>query len=629
MRPHIVRIYIYLLLLGIFLVLAASAYYIVQPTTNRVLKFAIVWFAILMIANIINMMATLNYYKNNAFKRGSKGPGGYKGPKGFRGKGQQCGAICGAAGKETCTENEKSQNGGKCPKIMTTHNDGSGNSVLNDPKLRIGPCIFPFVYNYVNQYDCIGEDSIDYNYSLKDPNAPKNPGSEGWCATSLNSDKTVKTYGYCDKSGRETALNRHAEERSMAHQERLNKQKGILDLSIIHGNRSSIQCPVGYSKIDKDLNEGTGGAYVYLCKKTGLGPRGVSSIGISKNQGRCNEIIKSLDDKPMKVRTLNTDLNKDTNVDDSNPVKLNLCLGLSNSDYIKDIHLSNSSNLENDATFDKEKKDKSDPQNYKFIDQNLNEGTDGSPIYIHYSSVSPYINPINTAFVYQKNLYFIEGEYYYIYDRKTQSILPGKLVVEKFGKLPRNLSGAFTYNNSGNTYFFSGSYAYLYDDKNRTITVGYPKPIRNVFRGIPNNIDAAFTWNKDNTTYFFKDKYYYKFNSRTKNVERGYPRLINARWPGAPPNIDAVFSYNGKTYFIRGNKYYVLGSDERVANSGPLNSLFSGLTTNILAQIPTTPSAGTTSAGTTSAGTTSAGTTSAGTTSAGTTSAGTTRAGTT
>ena len=81
-------------------------------------------------------MATLNYYKNNAFKRGSKGPGGYKGPKGFRGKGQQCGAICGAAGKETCTENEKAQNGGKCPEIMTTHNDGSGNSVLNDPKLK-------------------------------------------------------------------------------------------------------------------------------------------------------------------------------------------------------------------------------------------------------------------------------------------------------------------------------------------------------------------------------------------------------------------------------------------------------------------------------------------------------------
>ena len=35
------------------------------------------------------------------------------------------------------------------------------------------------------------------------------------------------------------------------------------------------------------------------------------------------------------------------------------------------------------------------------------------------------------------------------------------------------------------------------------IANGYPKEIKEVFKGVPNNINAVFIWGKDGKTYFF------------------------------------------------------------------------------------------------------------------------------
>ena len=39
----------------------------------------------------------------------------------------------------------------------------------------------------------------------------------------------------------------------------------ISDMHVISGDSSNITCPDGYTKLNQDLNEGSGGKYVYAC----------------------------------------------------------------------------------------------------------------------------------------------------------------------------------------------------------------------------------------------------------------------------------------------------------------------------------------------------------------------------
>ena len=51
-----------------------------------------------MVANLVNMIVTLNHYEKNSNKVGLKGPKGLPGPRGFKGKSDNCGSICGTHG---------------------------------------------------------------------------------------------------------------------------------------------------------------------------------------------------------------------------------------------------------------------------------------------------------------------------------------------------------------------------------------------------------------------------------------------------------------------------------------------------------------------------------------------------
>jgi hypothetical protein len=51
----------------------------------------------------------------------------------------------------------------------------------------------------------------------------------------------------------------------------------ITDLCIITGKSKDIQAPVGYTKVEGDLNKGTGGNFVYLCYHRGPAPRPAQS----------------------------------------------------------------------------------------------------------------------------------------------------------------------------------------------------------------------------------------------------------------------------------------------------------------------------------------------------------------
>ena len=77
--------------------------------------------------------------------------------------------------------------------------------------------------------------------------------------------------------------------------------------------------PCGFTKVDKDLNEGSGGAYVYMCRKDGLASKGIKSIRIAKGNEQCPDLFSNPNDY-VKIKKLKTDLNKDTDVDGVEPI---------------------------------------------------------------------------------------------------------------------------------------------------------------------------------------------------------------------------------------------------------------------------------------------------------------------
>jgi hypothetical protein len=57
----------------------------------------------------------------------------------------------------------------------------------------------------------------------------------------------------------------------------------VQNLRVISGTSSSITCPVGYNKLNRDLNSGASGKYIYLCvsyENTLRRPSGVNNIAV-------------------------------------------------------------------------------------------------------------------------------------------------------------------------------------------------------------------------------------------------------------------------------------------------------------------------------------------------------------
>ena len=538
MVPLVIYRYLLILLIIICCLLIYASYK--TPITPKGLSFemkmGVIWVLILLIVNFINMYYTLLYYDNNKDKKGPKGPKGFLGSRGIKGGDLEC-SQCGNAGKTL-------------PDIYAT-NVNDYNVIVNNSKVKIGKCIFPFIHNNETHYTPIKE--------LREEGEINDAYKNGWCATSLNPDKTFKTYGYTNMSKLEKERREKERLRSLSRKEYLKNNSGIIDIKLVSGNRSSVKCPSGYEKINKDLNEASGGKYLYLCKKEGLSSSGISDIKITTEADNyaCD----------IGYRKIPYNLNKD-----SGGKKLFLCHKKSKSGFITGIKVQNSMSC---------------PSGYTNISGNVNAGSGGNEVYICTTS-EPNVSVIavDTAFLFDedKKLYFFKGDKYWMYDDKRQKMESNypKNVSEYWGKLPKDLDGSFTYGFDKKTYFFKGSLFYEYDIKRQEIAPGYPKYIKDVWKGIPSNIDAVFTWDKDGRTYFFKGKFYYRFDDHKKRVERGYPKYINRRWPSRVPfnNMNAIFSYkDGNTYVIRGDKYWEIGPDDRVSNNFPrqLSDKFPGL----------------------------------------------------
>jgi hypothetical protein len=564
------QLYRYLLRISIVIVLYGGLNYYFLETTNQLFKIITIWVILFLIINIINIDVTLGHYIKNSTRKGYKGVTGRGGMKGFVGS------------KDVC-------HGGSYT-VLANKTDKDGNED-NNPNLKIGKCLFPFVYKWKYQNKCIVPKECNIE---TDPHCVEGYTKEegltlptgfkegGICATQVDSDRNPIKYGYC-----------HSSEELKRTSEKLDKEKmddlvfnktnqGILDIKLIHGKRSTIKCPDGYTKINKDLNEGSSGSYIYACKKEGIGSFGVNAIGIAKNIETCEDIFpRSNPEDPIgRFRKLPIDLNQGTRMDGWNPTKMYMCLNIKDKDFITDIEINNDNTWQKDGYSNVKITGSTD----EAID--LNEGTDGKPLYMYTSNNKLDTNPVDTAFFYDKELYFfMNGTSYYTFNKGKVSEV--KTINSKFGDIPDTMTAGFVWGFDKELYLFNNQYVYKYDKRNYKIMAGFPKAITSVFKGIPSNIDAVFTWDKDNSTYFFKDKYVYKvYNKNSEKFARlsaGYPRLIQKRFPGAPDNPNAVYydKNDGETYFVRGNQYWVLGSDEGVKSGYPklLSELYSGLGT--------------------------------------------------
>tara|TARA_B100000787_G_scaffold170083_1_gene163896 strand:- start:7680 stop:9269 length:1590 start_codon:yes stop_codon:yes gene_type:complete len=516
------KIYLYILYISIILVGVVGVYVISKIQNNKYYKTITIWLIVLLEINLLNMAFTIKNYMTNSLKVGSKGPSGEIGPMGFKGRSN----ICNQCGDQTLV------------KYGSDVNDF--NNKVTDPKLKLGQCVFPFVYENEFQYDCT--------------TAPRDDGVEndamvnGWCATSVNTDNTFKTYGYCkdsDKNEKKIKENMNRHERESDY---LTNNSGILDIKIISGVRTTVKCPPKYKKIDIDLNLMADGNFVYLCRKDGIGDSGIQDIKLTTGEIECTPGYRKLE------KNLNDgfpDLPASDRVD--------VCIKKGSSKFIRDIQI---------------QKTKQCPKEYKLQDINLNKNIGGEELYMCTSTTVNQGVILDSAFIWgvDSNLYLFKDETYWKFNMesyKLESSAPEK--ISKFwGKIPKNIDAVFTNPHDNQTYFFKGSMFYKYDEKKEMIAKGYPKRIKDVWKNVPDNLDAVYVDNDKNIFFMYENKYY-EWNETEKRANT--PLLINRKWVDAPSNMSGMF-YNKKkkqTYLIQANKIFIFNFDMKQDSSSPLD----------------------------------------------------------
>ena len=529
----LISIVIFVLVLILFRTIKSNSY-----EGKFYIKVGMIWILLIFIFNCVSIYFTLDYYGKNINKNGIRGPKGNKGSVGKKGSDMVC--------------NQCKNSGQQISKVEGSNINDYGR-IAKGPRVRQGTCIFPFIYKseFIHGPQCVKTSPRDDDLN--------DAFIHGWCATSLNSDKTMKTYGYCNFSDKLKQQKENLKQLRSEHEKYLLNNNGILDIKIIEGNRSNIQCPNGFKKVSKDLNDGGGGKYIYLCKKEGLGSIGVSNVKLVLNNDTCG----------AGYRKLHYDLNKHSDSPDAPPTYL--CLSKSNSNFIKDIIATN---------------DLEPIQNYTNVDGiNVNMGAN-NPVYIHYldSKSQGQIIYLDTAYYNKKDkeLYFFSNNKFATYDPVNKVIKDSYLITEKYQNIPNQIDAIFLSPEDDRIYILKDNLVYKINKKNDNLETGFPKKISNVFRGIPDNIDAVYVSSKNGKTYFIKNKFYYLYDFKNNSVDKknSYPKNFNKRWINAPSNIHAMFDYKNKTYIIRNDKLRYVDKDDNVLETEfELKNVFPGIST--------------------------------------------------
>jgi hypothetical protein len=524
------KIYLYIIYISVVLVGIGGIYIISRIQNNAYYQTISIWLMVLLEINLGNMALTIRNYIANSVKIGAKGVPGDPGPRGFKGRSN----ICNQCGDK------------KLVKFGSDMNDF--NNKVTDTNLKIGQCVFPFVFDNEFQYDC--------TRAQRDETLENDAAVNGWCATEVNSDNTYKTYGYCRDSDRNEKKMTDNIKRQKREGGYLKTNSGIIDLKIVSGVRTTVKCPKNYKKIDIDLNLKADGNFVYLCRKDGVEDIGIQDIKLKMGDTECMPGFRKLD----------TNLN-DGFPDLSPSDRIDVCVKKGSGDFIRDIKI---------------QKNKKCPKNYQVHNINLNKNIGGEELYMCTSKKATPGVMVDSAFIWggDNNLYFFKDEKYWRYSMDTyraEKGFPAK-ISSFWGKIPKNIDAVFTNPHDKQTYFFKGSMFYRYDKKNETIAKGYPKYIKDTWKNIPDNLDAVYV-DKDKNIYFIYKNKYYEWDHSEKRAKT--PMQLNRKWIGAPSNISAMFYNNKKkqTYIIQGSKLFKYNFDMKMDSSSPIdiNTEFSNL----------------------------------------------------
>jgi len=178
--------------------------------------------------------------------------------------------------------------------------------------------------------------------------------------------------------------------------------------------------------------------------------------------------------------------------------------------------------------------------------------------------------PISSIFSIDKQVYFIRGNKYFLYDiEKGESEKPKHLhkkwpVLAKIGFdyidaafRGTDLSSATGEDLSRKVFLFRKNQYISLDLKTGQIDDDYPKTIKEGWSGITFEcIDAILNAGPD-SIYFFKGNEYIRYNIQERKADDGYPKLISKHWAGVTfDRIDAAISWGaGKVYFFRNDQH--------------------------------------------------------------------------
>jgi hypothetical protein len=577
---------------GLGIILSIGLIVIVSKSDKYtgITKNIVIWFGILMVLNLSNLLFTFVYYEKKKVIKGKKGEKGEVGVRGFPGENVKCGNnLCGSFGQNECPDDEKDA-AGQCI-ITGGTKDESGQDREQEDNIKVDRCKFPFVYNYKNQYEPIkqytgkdtdGNDILHPDYPREGEDRmglPIGGEIEGVCATELNENGTAKTWGFFTGNSARAKEMSNTNRRGNANEQILESQMGILDIKITSGDTDrEASCPKGYDRIEGDLNQGAG-SYVYLCAKNGVSTVGVTDIAIVEGDDRCSKVFTNA--KKDEVTRLTTNLNKDTDVGKANPQELYMCIKKQTftpeSRFLTDIQV-------------KEQNDYNTPDKvYRRVNignssnGDLNKDTTGAPVFLYTTSRSREIEPLKSAFYVpnSRTLYFMMGTggiHTYVYKDETRSegittpLLEQNMTVNILGKdIPVNYE-VICYL-TDRLFVFKGKLVYEIDFQSKTKKPGYPKNLDSLFPEIPPNLDAAYVHPTNKDYYFFKDKLVYRFRPVPSNdsvslgkLLTGYPKTISQEFKGAPDYPDAVFTVpdekeHNYTFIARATTFKIFDED--------------------------------------------------------------------
>ncbi|XP_054749394.1 matrix metalloproteinase-17-like [Lytechinus pictus] len=148
------------------------------------------------------------------------------------------------------------------------------------------------------------------------------------------------------------------------------------------------------------------------------------------------------------------------------------------------------------------------------------------------------------------SLYIFSGERFWI-KRGSEAVSNALQTESVFVDMQSIPDAAFirSFRGQKRMVFFSGSEIWEY-----SAGTYHPQDIRQRTGIRANKIDAAFKWARNNKIYLFSNGLYWRLNENTLRADPGYPRVIKDNWRGRSGPFDAAWTEGkgGVSHFLTG-----------------------------------------------------------------------------